>query len=253
MISYLIATNRDLNIGIETIKSIKSMPEHDHEIVICAPQHVLDQVEELPDASIKLVLDDINDGSTYGFNTGYKQCKGDWILTGIDDNVLTLDINKLLYILDTPVVQNAEYQVYNLGGRWTDTMRRNHNNADLPEACWNKEWTVGVSDETFDYSYPVITFPLMSKKTIDEKFGGVYFNQCLIHHYVDHWLGAYVQKKVPDHQFNIYSLQSCWNQSWFEGDQSCIRKYDEKDGATYVRLLKHLIQEDPNCSYSVTI
>jgi glycosyltransferase involved in cell wall biosynthesis len=252
MISYLLATNRDLNIATECLRSIEALAPHEHEIIICAPQHIIDQVEELTDPAIKFIVDDINDGSTYAFNKGFEHCSGEWIITAIDDNVLSVDINRLLFLLSQPEVQQAEYQVYNLGGQWYDTMRRNHNNEGLPGAIWSSNWTVGVTDETFDYSYPVISLPVMSRRTVLEKFGGMYFNPMLIHHYVDHWLGAYVHKKVPHHNPNIYSPQSCWTQQW-HGEGNCIRKYDEGDGATYVRLLKHLIQEDPNCRYGVVL
>lgn len=252
MISYLLATNRDLTIATECLRSIERLSPHEHEIIICAPQHIINQVEELNNNNIKFVIDDINNGSTYGFNKGYKACSGDWIVTAIDDNILNIDINRLLYLLSSSEVTRAEYQVYNLGGQWYDTMRRNHNNEGLPGAIWSSKWTEGVTDETFDYQYPVISLPVISRKTVEEKFNGIYFNPCLIHHYVDHWLGAYVHKKVPHHNPNIYSQQACWTQHW-DNEENCIRKYDELDGFTYVRLLKHLIQENINCEYNVII
>jgi len=252
MISYLIATKRDLNVGFECLRFIEALGPHEHEFVICAPQYIIDQVENLETPNIKLVVDDKESGSTYAFNKGYKHCSGEWIAVAVDDNILKIDINRLLILLESQEVKEAEYQVYNLGGGWFDNMRRNHNNEGLPNACWSSRWTTGVTNETFDYNYPVISFPLVSRKTVEEKFDGIFFNPSLKHHYVDHWLGAYIHKKVPHHNPNIYSPHSCWFQNWF-GENNCIRTYDYVDGETYVKLMKHLIQENPNCSYGVIL
>lgn len=252
MISYLLATNRDVSISSECIKSIESLAPHDHEIIICAPQHIISQASQLPYPSISWIPDEINHGSTYAFNKGYKYCRGDWIITTTDDLVINIDINRLIFLLNTPEVQQSEYQVYNLGGQWFDSIGRNQSTEGTPGSLWSSKWTEGITQETFNYQYPVISFPLMSRKTVEEKFGGIYFNPCLIHHYVDHWLGAYLYKRVPQHNPNIYSPHACWTQYW-TGEGNCIRKYDTSDGPTYVRLLKHLIQENPSCAYGVVV
>lgn len=252
MLTYLMATKRDLNVGFECLRSIKSLPPHDHEVIICAPQHVVDQVEELPDSTIKLVVDEREGGSTYAFNKAYKHSSGDWVTVAVDDNVIKIDILRLLGLLDTPEIKLAEYQIYNLGGGWFDHMRRAHNNEGLPNAIWSSKWTTGVTDETFDYNYPVISFPLVSRKTIEEKLGGIFFNESLKHHYVDHWIGAWLHKRAPYHNPNIYSSHACWHHNW-EGENNCDRTYDMQDGETYVKLMKHLIQIDPGCSYNVIL
>jgi hypothetical protein len=250
MISYLISTIRNFDVTEKCINSIESLSEHDHEIIICAPQRILDTYPSPKKPYIKYVVDNKENGSTYGFNLGSKHCKGDWILVGVDDNIISIDIKKLIEILNSPNIKNAKYQVYNLGGKWYDTIYRNHSNFGIQDAYWDLKWIRNCDTSTLNFKYPVVSFPLVSKKTIEEKFNGYLFNEHLVHHYVDHWLGIFVYINDPTHNFNIYSDDSCWAQHW-NGYNNCIHTYDYKDGELYVKLLTHILQNDKNCQYNV--
>jgi len=235
MISYLIASVRPDAVK-ETLKSIHRLPKHDHEIVVCTPY---------PDAdydNVRFVLDDKRGGSTYAFNKGAKVCNGDWILVGIDDHVINIDINAVLSVFQHPDILSREYQVINLGSPWTDCLSRNVAGYGID---------IGpVSPNVLNARWPVVTFPAVSKKTIAEKFDGHIFNPHLLHHFVDHWIGLYVSRKQPDKVIPCANTVA-WT-AHVPGDH-CDRSRDDIDSVTYCKLAARFLQNPDAYGYTTPL
>jgi hypothetical protein len=232
MISYLIASFRPEALEA-TLKSIKALPPHAHEIVVCTPTPKQYEGHQYT----TFIMDDKLCGSTYAFNKGVKHCNGDWIVIGIDDHVINYDVYSFLDLIHRPDISNLEYQVINLGSPWTDCLSRNVSGYRI---------TLDASEEVLNARWPVITFPAVSKKTIHTKFDGHIFHPDLLHHFVDHWMGLFVSRRQPNYDFNQAGQHAVWN-AHLPGD-NCDRSRDDVDSVMFCKLAARYIQ-NPNHGY----
>lgn len=227
MISYLIASYRpDALKG--TLESIAALPSHNHEVVVCTPY------PEPNRGNVRFVLDDRKCGSTYAFNKGASYCLGEWIVVGIDDHKVQYDVNDFIEKTSGEYMRSLEYQVINLGSPWTDCLDRNVRGHGVK---------INLSPEVAGFRWPVITFPAVSKKTIQTKFDGQIFNPNIQHHFVDHWIGLYVAVKQPGYNFNICGNHPAWTQHW--PGENCDRTHDDSDSDIFCRLAARFIA-NPN-------
>lgn len=236
MISYLIASYRRDPVK-ETIKSIQKLPSHDYEIVVSTPYPENDY------DNVRYILDDKKNGSTYAFNKGTTHCNGDWIVVGIDDHIINYDVYSFLGTIKKPEIEGSEYQVINLGSPWTDCIARNASGYEIDMS--------GVSPDIMSFRWPVITFPAVSKKTIETKLDGYLFHPDLLHHFVDHWIGLYVSVKQQSYNFNQCGNQAAWLQH-LPGD-NCDRSQDDKDSVTFCKLAARFIQNPTNYNYTTSL
>lgn len=228
MISYLIASCRPDAVKV-SIQSIRNLPPHDHEVVIVTP------FPEPNYENVRFIQDKNRDGSTSAFNTGALLSYGDWVIIGIDDHVINYDVNQFLQVTNNPQMKTFEYQVINLGSPWTDCLDRNIKGYKIDIG--------NVSTDVLQYRWPVITFPAVSKNTILTKFNGYIFNPNIKHHFVDHWIGLYVNQRQPNYNFNLCGNHPAWTQHW-PGD-NCDRSRDDTDSVIFCKLAARFIQ-NPN-------
>lgn len=232
MLSYIIASFRPDAVR-ETLKSIRRLAKHDHEIIVCTPY---------PDTdfdNVRFILDDKKCGSTYAFNKAASVSNGEWVVVGIDDHVINIDINALLDITQHPAIAEMEYQVINLGSPWTDCLNRNIAGYGIDIGT--------ISIDVLNARWPVITFPAVSRKTILEKFDGYIFNPHLQHHFVDHWIGLYVSRKQSD-----TCIPHANHNSWtahVSGDY-CDRSRDNTDSVMFCKLAARFLQNPTIYGYT---
>jgi len=236
MISYLIATNKDPEILKGTFESIEALSPHDYEIVICTP-HL--RPSWMTDPKIKVIIDEINDGSTYAMNLGSTHCSGEWIVIGTDEHKIVYNVNHFLEVVNSPQVQSLDYQVFNMGNLWIDNL--NKQIVSYPPIDISN-----IPDNIRGYQYPVIMFPAISRKTVNTKFGGYVFNPHLIHHFVDHWLGIYVSINSPSHNFSLTGNNPVWNQFISTTPNP---KWDNHDANIFCSLASKIIQNKQSVNY----
>jgi hypothetical protein len=235
MLSYLIATNKSFDILQPTLESIQRLPEHAHEIVVCAPEHLIPPLH-IP--NVKFIVDDRNDGSTYAFNLGASHCAGDWIVVGTDEHTVRFDVLQFLNVIESPEMEKQDFQVINLGSPWTDTVIKQIlsfppiDSTDIPAHIQS-------------HGYPVITFPAVSRKTINTQFNGMLFNPNLLHHFVDHWIGCYVSAKQPNGNFHPMGGVNAWGP--FRSTMP-NPKWDNHDANVFCHLASKLLKGEP-CRY----
>lgn len=233
MISYVVASIRPEAIRV-CIESIRQLPPHDEEILVVTPY------PETDFENVRYILDDQFGGSTYAVNKGVQNARGDWVAVGTDDHVIGYDVNAFLARIGTPEVQNAEYQVINLGAPWGDNLRRNVNGYGIdlgPDA----------TPEILDAGWPVLTFPAVSKKTINEKLDGCIFHPDLVHHFVDHYLGLFVSRRQANFNFNFFPRGSAWNPH-IHG--ACDQSRDHLDSVMFCKLAAKYIKDPLSGKYT---
>jgi hypothetical protein len=236
MISYLIASNKPFDILRPTLESIHQLTPHKFEIVVCAPEQMR---SEWKDFSGKLVVDEKNDGSTHAFNLGASHCSGEWIVVGTDEHLLTYDVSCFLSIINSSEMKTQDYQIINLGSPWNDTLHKQIisfppiNTTNIPENIQHR-------------GYPVITFPAVSRKTIETQFNGMLFNPYLLHHFVDHWIGCFVSAKQPN--VNLHAMGNAYAWRPFRSTIPSS-KWDNHDANVFCNLAAKLLQGHP-CQYT---
>jgi hypothetical protein len=243
MISYVIASNKEPEILKPTFESISGLAQHHYEIVICAPYA---KPEWVTDPRIKYVFDEINDGSTYGMNMAARHARGEWLLVGTDEHLVSYNVNNFLDVINSPQIQNQEFQVINMGGLWVDNLRKQIVSFP-PVDCTN------IPPDVQGYQYPVVFFPAVSRKTIDTKFDGELFNPHLIHHYVDHWMGFYVSFHEPNHDFGFrrHTYLSHTNTAWNSFRSTWpSQKWDNHDANKFCNLAAIMIQKQNKVGYT---
>jgi hypothetical protein len=246
MISYCLATNKEPEILLPTLESISQLDSHEHEIVVCAPYPKPDWIKG---SNITFVLDEINDGSTHAMNLSVKHSRGDWVVIGTDEHKINYNVNGFLKVIHSPEMERLEYQVVNMGSMWSDTINKQIVSFP-PIDCRN------IPTSIQNHSYPVVCLPSVSRKTIETKFDGLFFNPHLIHHFVDHWMGFYVSRKQPNYNFDlgrdlyIPPCQSAWmpfKSTWPS------KKWDNHDANKFCNLAAIVIQNQKELSYTSDI
>jgi hypothetical protein len=236
MISYVIASYRpDAVEG--TLKSIAALPPHPHEVVVCTPHPKADY------GKVRFILDDKLIGSTYAFNKGVKEARGNWIVVGIDDHAINYNVYEFMKLIYGQGMNEMEYQVVNLGSPWTDCISRNAAGYGINMG--------NTSPEVLGSRWSVVTFPAVSVKTIKEKFDGHLFHPDLLHHFVDHWMGLYVSRKQLHYDFNQFGPHAAWNQHW-PGD-NCDRTRDDTDSRIFCNLAARFIQNPDAYGYTTPL
>ena len=188
MISYLIATKHDISLSYDTIDSILSLPNHDNEIIICCPDHVMRD-----DTRFKWVLDDKCTGSPYAFNKAYQHSHGDYVSIIIDDVLLPSNFLDILDFMKSDFMSHKKFKVSNIlwdGGPGLPTFGHD----DVPDGDEKGNWPIGnwtsVAIEKGPYS--VIPLPFFEKKTVENLLSGYVFHPSFRNHFIDHWLGFYL-------------------------------------------------------------
>lgn len=233
MLSYVIASMRPEAVKV-SLESIARLPEHEHETVIVTPYAESDY------ENVRFIHDDKFGGSTYAVNKGVQESRGEWVLIGTDDHVINYDVHRFLNLIKHPYIEALEYQVINMGSPWSDCLARNANGYGI-----NMD---GVSPDTMNARWPVVTFPAASKKTIVEKLNGHIFHPDLVHHFVDHFLGLYISRKQPIYDINQFGPHSIWS-SHLAGD-NCDRSRDDIDSKMFCKLAAQFIQNPDKYSYT---
>lgn len=193
-ISYLLATNRSLNLSSETIQSILTLPEHDFELVICAPESVLNSAN-ISHPNIKFSEDDKCTGSAYGFNKAYWDSTGEYLSTISDDVVFPSNFLDILDFIETDFFKNKKFKISNTmwdGGPGYSPSGHPDLEDSLPGNTWPIDKYHPVDIKHCPYS--VIPGPFLSRDTVENQLDNHIFHPDFAHHYIDHWLGFFVSK-----------------------------------------------------------
>jgi hypothetical protein len=235
-ISYILSTAKEREAAEYQIKIIKSLPNHDHEIVLTSPDS---QFSKNP--NIRFFLDDKRIGGVYGYNLAYSHAVGDLIVLVPDDHPLPPNFLNVLDELETPAVKNQKLRI--------GTLSWGFGGPGLPS--WDKKTKKYVKDGIWELHtifppgfpnrkpYYIACFPIIFKKDIDKYLDGKIFNECFHQSYSDNWLGFYADKIN-----NGYPIR--WPQVWIEGKPKFCdlpnstpyksAEWHHKDHITFLRL-----------------
>ena len=231
MITYVISTIRHFPLIIQTIYSIKALGSHDYEILVVSPHDYTNECNEIENA--RYIVDDRNLGSVGAYNKGVKEAKGDWVFLLSDDfSLMNINIEEFQDFLNSERMQKKDFKMFSPHPRSGHLLD-------------------GVSYETpIHEPYQVMHFPCIAKETINDKLGGVIWNERFRHGYVDHWLGFYASKFETFEPYN-YNLFKDPADSFIRLNEDQYRNhaYDNHDYNTLDELYKEFL-ENENLPYN---
>jgi len=203
MISYLLATKDPISESKQTLDSILSLPQHDREIVICCPEHLVESNDDyvwVPDRECT--------GSAHAYNEAYKFSKGDYIAIIIDDILLPSNFLDILDFMESDFMSKKKFKISNImwdGGPGLAA----YGHDDLPdgESVWPIDKYHPVNVDKCPYS--VIPLPFFQRETIEKYLSNQPFHHDFKNHLIDHWLGFYLCKNesYEPHKWRCPSLR----------------------------------------------
>lgn len=186
--SYIIPTAKPNFCSENVIEGILKLPTHEFEIILISTGE--DSFNNIP--NFKFIKDTKKTGSVSAINEGYKQSSGDIIIITPDDHTVPENFLDIKNYLNSKEFNSKKIKLGNLcewmGGPGKDVFYKKL------KKLTSGEWHVNTAypkDHTNQIPYQIIAFPVLEKATVENELNGVIFNECFLHHYPDHWLGAY--------------------------------------------------------------
>jgi len=194
-ISYILSTNRSVDVFRQSLDIILNFEKHDKEIIVCGPNYILNDksYDYFKQHNIKYIEDKLCTGAVNGFNMAYKNTDGDYIATMIDDIGYPLNFLDILNWFDSPFMKKKKFKIVNSmweGGPGLVTY--NHDDLEDGTSYWNITDPHPVPINHCPYC--VIPLATIARETIEKYLDGYIYNPLFKHHYCDSWLGFYVCK-----------------------------------------------------------
>lgn len=183
-ISYIIPSNKPKHCLENLISSIHSLDKHDMEIIVIG-------TEDPQITSTKFLSDDGVAGCVYSYNKGVKNSSGSIVSLLCDDVTVAPNfLNNISHLKsrekeDRIPFSNACHWVGGPGHGIYIRNEKRYGDYALSHITSNNIQNLRA--------YNTINFPFLYRRSIEEYFGGVVFNESFSHHYVDSWMGFFIE------------------------------------------------------------
>jgi glycosyltransferase involved in cell wall biosynthesis len=239
-ITYILATNRQINADFPSVKSVLSLPKHEKEIIVTGPNGCIGDGFKSED-NIRFLEDPDLQGACQPINRAYKISNGDYIVVMADDISYPPNFLGVLDYMESDFMKKKRFKVANLmfdGGPQLYTF--GHDALNDGESFW---WPVSPFEKLPDTAYPyaLIPMPIVARETIENEFSGHIYHPSFKHHYGDSWFGFYVSKLES---FERFKWKWTPEVSYIvdKVNARCNRNHDGHDVQVFKALVQRFLQ-----------